>query len=70
MQKTNGLALLCCALIVDPLSRAMFSSNGRDFEFIRDQRRKGVDIHTAVYALAQRNFPEEMEALELWSTIA
>ncbi|WP_339056747.1 type IV secretion system protein TraC [Candidatus Regiella endosymbiont of Tuberolachnus salignus] len=57
-------------LFVDPLSRAMFSSNGRDFEFIRDQRRKGVDIHTAVYALAQRNFPEEMEALELWSTIA
>ncbi|WP_218014661.1 hypothetical protein [Candidatus Regiella insecticola] len=49
---------------------ANFSSNGRDFEFIRDQRRKGVDIHTAVYALAQRNFPEEMEALELWSTIA
>lgn len=53
-------------LFVDPLSRAMFSSQGKDFEFIRALREQGIDIHDAVYALAKRNFPDEMEELEAW----
>ena len=51
-------------LFVDPLSRAMYSSNGADFEFITQRRHAGVGIHDAVYELACRNFPEEMEELE------
>lgn len=57
-------------LFVDPLSRAMFSSNGRDFEFIQAERSRGVDIHDAVYALAVRNFAEEMAELEAWTEAA
>lgn len=53
-------------LFVDPLSRAMFSSQGKDFEYIRALREKGTDIQDAVYALAKRNFPDEMEELEAW----
>ncbi|HBB0936386.1 TPA: type IV secretion system protein TraC, partial [Escherichia coli] len=51
-------------LFVDPLSRAMFSSKGDDFEFIRQCREQNMDIHDAVYLLAQRNFPDEMRELE------
>lgn len=54
-------------LFVDPLSRAMFSSKGEDFEFLQARRAAGVDIHDAVYELACRNFPAEMEVLESWS---
>ncbi|HHQ4545262.1 TPA: type IV secretion system protein TraC [Aeromonas veronii] len=54
-------------LFVDPLSRAMFSSNGKDFEFLQMRRAEGVDIHDAVYELACMRYPEEMEALESWT---
>ena len=57
-------------LFVDPLSRAMFSSQGKDFEYIQQRRREGVAIHNAVYELAWRNFPEEMEELENWEMAA
>ncbi|ELY2004159.1 type IV secretion system protein TraC, partial [Aeromonas salmonicida] len=53
-------------LFVDPLSRAMFSSNGKDFEFLQQRRAEGVDIHDAVYELALLRFPDEMEALASW----
>ena len=53
-------------LFVDPLSRAMYSSTGKDFEFIREKRAQGVKIHDAVYQLAWRNWPEEMQELERW----
>ncbi|BCG07139.1 type IV secretion system protein TraC [Serratia marcescens] len=53
-------------LFVDPLSRAMYSSQGKDFEFIQSRREQGVSVHDAVYALAQRNFAEEMARLEQW----
>jgi len=53
-------------LFVDPLSRAMFSSNGKDFEYLQARRAAGVDIHDAVYELANLRYPEEMEALEAW----
>ena len=54
-------------LFVDPLSRAMFSSNGRDFEFLQARREAGGDIHDAIYELALRNFPDEMKELEAWT---
>lgn len=57
-------------LFVDPLSRAMFSSKGVDFEFIRARREDGVDIHDAVWELALRNFPDEMQELENWEVAA
>ena len=57
-------------LFVDPLSRAMFSSDGKDFEYIREQRSLGVDIHDAVYALAKRKFSDEMDELENWTEAA
>ncbi|CNI65254.1 type IV secretion system protein TraC [Yersinia aleksiciae] len=53
-------------LFVDPLSRAMYSSQGKDFEFIQHARENGIPMHDAVYALARRNFPEEMDTLERW----
>ena len=51
-------------LFVDPLSRAMYSSKGPDFEYMKARREEGVDIHDAVYGLACRNFKEEMAELE------
>lgn len=53
-------------LFVDPLSRALYSSQGKDFEFIQSRREQGVSVHDAVYALAQRNFSDEMTRLEQW----
>nr|WP_232479353.1 hypothetical protein [Aeromonas salmonicida] len=44
----------------------MFSSNGKDFEFLQQRRAEGVDIHDAVYELALLRFPDEMEALASW----
>ena len=51
-------------LFVDPLSRAMYSSKGPDFEYMQARRQEGVDIHDAVYGLACRNFKDEMAELE------
>lgn len=51
-------------LFVDPLSRAMYSSSGADFEYIKGRKKQGTDIHDAVYELACRNFPAEMSDLE------
>ncbi|HHD2845806.1 type IV secretion system protein TraC [Klebsiella quasipneumoniae subsp. similipneumoniae] len=51
-------------LFVDPLSRAMYSSKGPDFEYMKARRQEGVDIHDAVYGLACRNFKDEMAELE------
>ncbi|PBD51981.1 type IV secretion system protein TraC (plasmid) [Klebsiella pneumoniae] len=51
-------------LFVDPLSRAMYSSKGPDFEYMKARRQEGVDIHDAVYGLACHNFKEEMAELE------
>lgn len=57
-------------LFVDPLSRAMFSSKGVDFEYIQARRVQGADIHDAVWELACRNFPDEMEELQSWQKSA
>ncbi|ETO41077.1 hypothetical protein X965_17150, partial [Morganella sp. EGD-HP17] len=53
-------------LLLDPLSRVMFSTNGEDFEFRENARKQGMTINETLYQLAQRNFPREMEALSQW----
>jgi len=53
-------------LFVDPLSRAMYSSDGPDFEFVQRRRREGLSIHQAVWELAWRKSGPEMESLERW----
>ncbi|WGM03634.1 type IV secretion system protein TraC [Arsenophonus nasoniae] len=54
-------------LFVDPLSRAMYSSDGKDFQFIQQRRAEGVNLHEAIYQLAKRNFATEMAELETWA---
>ncbi|MBL1798824.1 type IV secretion system protein TraC, partial [Klebsiella pneumoniae] len=51
-------------LFVDPLSRAMYSSKGPDFEYMQARRQKGDDIDDAVYGLAFRNVNDVMAELE------
>lgn len=41
-------------LFVDPLSRAMYSSDGPDFEFVQQKRKEGLSIHEAVWQLFAR----------------
>ncbi|HEJ7857737.1 TPA: type IV secretion system protein TraC [Serratia marcescens] len=53
-------------LFVDPLSRAMYSSDGPDFEFVQRRRREGLTIHEAVWELAWQKSGPEMAALEKW----
>lgn len=53
-------------LLLDPLSRVMFSTNGEDFEFRENALKQGMTINETLYQLAQRNFPREMEALSQW----
>ncbi|MCZ9278428.1 hypothetical protein OM298_23055, partial [Escherichia albertii] len=51
---------------VDPLSRAMYSSDGPDFEFVQQKRREGLSIHEAVWQLAWKKSGPEMASLEAW----
>ena len=53
-------------LFVDPLSRAMYSSDGPDFEFVQQKRREGLSIHEAVWQLAWKKSGPEMASLEAW----
>ncbi|MTC74220.1 type IV secretion system protein TraC [Providencia sp. wls1919] len=53
-------------LFVDPLSRAMYSSTGSDFEFIKNEKSNGKTLHEAVYLLAKKLYSEEMNTLENW----
>lgn len=53
-------------LFVDPLSRAMYSSDGPDFEFVQQRRREGASIHDAVWELAWKKSGPEMASLERW----
>ncbi|WP_447876392.1 type IV secretion system protein TraC [Serratia fonticola] len=53
-------------LFVDPLSRAMYSSDGEDFEFVQRRRREGLTIHEAVWELAWQKSGPEMASLERW----
>ncbi|WP_447873115.1 type IV secretion system protein TraC [Serratia fonticola] len=53
-------------LFVDPLSRAMYSSDGPDFEFVQRRRQEGLTIHEAVWELAWQKSGPEMASLERW----
>ncbi|EBP9972598.1 type IV secretion system protein TraC, partial [Salmonella enterica subsp. enterica] len=53
-------------LFVDPLSRAMYSSDGPDFEFVQQKRKEGLSIHEAVWQLAWKKSEPEMASLEAW----
>ncbi|EET0970950.1 type IV secretion system protein TraC [Escherichia coli] len=53
-------------LFVDPLSRAMYSSDGPDFEFVQQKRQEGLSIHEAVWQLAWKKSGPEMASLEAW----
>ncbi len=53
-------------LFVDPLSRAMYSSDGPDFEFVQQKRKEGLSIHEAVWQLAWKKSGPEMASLEAW----
>lgn len=70
--KTSGSVPSCCRwktiprhrLFVDPLSRAMYSSDGPDFEFVQQKRKEGLSIHEAVWQLAWKKSGPEMASLE------
>ncbi|ELQ6714584.1 type IV secretion system protein TraC, partial [Escherichia coli] len=56
-------------LFVDPLSRAMYSSDGPDFEFVQQKRKEGLSIHEAVWQLAWKKSGPEMASLEAWLAV-
>ena len=53
-------------LLLDPLSRVMFSSDGDDFEFRERCLREGKSVHEALWLLAKHKYSDEMEELEKW----
>lgn len=53
-------------LILDPLSRVMFSSDGDDFEFREQCLKGGKTVHEALWLLARKKYAKEMEVLEQW----
>ncbi|KML22957.1 conjugal transfer protein TraC [Leclercia adecarboxylata] len=53
-------------LLLDPLSRVMFSSDGKDFEFREQRLREGRSVPEALWLLAKYKYPDEMEMLEKW----
>lgn len=54
-------------LLLDPISRVMFSSDGSDFDFREDCLRKGMSIHDAIWQLAHNKHGKEMETLTSWT---
>lgn len=53
-------------LFVDPVTRAMFSSKGVDFEFMQQAQKQGATSEEAAYMLAQQEFGAELKELEEW----
>ncbi|EJG2388493.1 type IV secretion system protein TraC [Kluyvera ascorbata] len=53
-------------LFVDPVTRAMFSSKGVDFEFMQDAQKQGATSEEAAYMLAEQEFGPELKELEEW----
>lgn len=53
-------------LLLDPLSRVMFSSDGKDFEFRERCLREGKSVPEALWQLACHKYPDEMELLNKW----
>lgn len=55
-------------LLTDPISRALYSTDGDDFQFRESQMAQGLSQQDALLALANRKFPQEMETLSQWQT--
>lgn len=51
-------------LLVDPLSRVMFSSSGADFEYREKRAAEGISAEQAIYELAHLRYGPEMVELE------
>lgn len=55
-------------LLIDPISRTMFSTDGKDYQFREDGEKKGWSQQETLQALAQQKFSTEMETLSAWPT--
>ncbi|MDH2371671.1 type IV secretion system protein TraC [Providencia rettgeri] len=55
-------------LLTDPISRALYSTDGDDFQFRENRMAEGLSQQAALLALAQRKFPQEMETLSQWQS--
>ncbi len=54
-------------LLLDPLSRVMSSSDGKDFEYREQSLREGNSVAETVWRLACHKYPDEMELLQKWT---
>lgn len=48
-----------CRLFVDPFSRVMFSSAGKEFAAVKAYQEQGLSITESILRVAQENYPEE-----------
>ena len=48
-----------CRLFVDPFSRVMFSSAGKEFTAVKDYQEQGLSITESILKVAQENYSEE-----------
>jgi conjugal transfer ATP-binding protein TraC len=48
-----------CRLFVDPFSRVMFSSAGKEFTAVKEYQEKGFSITESILKVAQENYPTE-----------
>ena len=48
-----------CRLFVDPFSRVMFSSSGKEFAAVEDYQKQGLSITTSILKVAKENYPDE-----------
>ncbi|MEX6233834.1 traC domain protein [Providencia hangzhouensis] len=55
-------------LLTDPISRALYSTDGDDFQFRENRMAEGLSQQAALLALAKRKFPQEMETLSQWQS--
>ncbi|HHR6502985.1 TPA: type IV secretion system protein TraC [Providencia alcalifaciens] len=55
-------------LLIDPISRTLFSTDGKDYQFREDAAAQGLSQQATLLALAQQKFPREMETLSQWQT--
>lgn len=67
---TAGEASSFHRLFVDPVTRAMFSSRGVDFDFMQEAQKAGATSEEAAYLLAEKEFGDELKELEEWANAA
>lgn len=58
-------------VFVDPITRAMFSSRGQDFDYMLRAQKAGASSEEAAYLLAMEPYmyQEEMKELEAWANL-